>query len=157
MNKFLTAFIFISVLLAAPAANAQTEIYIKVKSAKLKASPQFWAASTADLSYGNALTVLGSQGSWLQARSKSGRIGYIHESAVSERKIELRASGSSSYAGSSSDVVLAGKGFNKEVEKQFAGSNPSANFREVDNMEKITVRDADVINFLKSGGLKADV
>lgn len=130
------------------------EVYIKIRDAKLRAEPQHYAALLESLSLGQSLTKINKKGAWIQVKSKSGASGYIHESSISDRKVVLAYSNTSGSRSNNSDVVLAGKGFNKEVEKQFALQNPKASFAEVDSMERIAVGDQDLKGFVASGGLK---
>jgi uncharacterized protein YgiM (DUF1202 family) len=133
---------------------AQEEVYIKVRSTRLRAAPQHYANSIATLSLGQALTVIKKEGAWLQTKTKDNKSGYIHESAITERKTTLALSRSASKSASASDTALAGKGFSREVEKQFASRNPNLTFADVDAMEKIVISDSTLKSFVVSGGLK---
>jgi uncharacterized protein YaaQ len=126
--------------------HAQEQAFVKVRMTKIKSRPDFLSSSVGELREGNSITVLGRENAWVKIKN-----GYIHESAVSDKQVALRSSGS---AGSdSSDLVLASKGFDSETEKRFAQQNPEVNFREVDNMEKIQVGEKDLISFIKAGKL----
>ena len=73
-------------------------------------------------------------------------------SAVTKRSVVL---GKASLDGSkpdARDVVMAGKGFNNEIEKQFAAAG-SGNFKAVDAMEQTRVSDAALRSFVASGKL----
>jgi len=56
-------------------------------------------------------------------------------------------------AASSSELQLAGKGFNPEVEKEFKNRNKEISFRWVDKMEQIRISEAEKQKFAKEGGL----
>ena len=67
----------------------------------------------------------------------------------------LRARELERVSADTSDVVLAGKGFNREVEKEYRASDPSARFDLVDKVERETrVSSSEVAQFRKSGGLR---
>jgi uncharacterized protein YgiM (DUF1202 family) len=127
---------------------------VQVRQAKLRSGPAAWSTSVGTLSYGDPLTVIGGDDPWWQVKTSKGKTGYIPTSSVSDRKIILSSVG---YSGSArvdqSDVVLAGKGFSKEVEKSFASSS-GLDYRKVDQVEKNKVSDSDINAFIKAGELK---
>jgi len=127
-------------------------LYVKVRTTKLRAQPQQWAPAVADLRYGDSATPLGKSGAWHNVQFGS-RSGYLHDSALTSRKVVLQAS--DSVAGSTDrDVVLAGKGFNSEVEKNYAAQNSSMNYSEVDKMERLTISDSEMTAFVRAGKLE---
>jgi len=138
--------LLVSIALAAP-----TPLYVKVRTTKLRAKPQQWAPAVSNLSYGDRLTLLSKEGAWKKVQFGN-RKGYIHDSALSERRIVLKASKSVS-GGDDRDVILAGKGFNKEVEKGYAAKS-GLNYAAVNAMEKITVSDSELATFAKTGQLQ---
>lgn len=81
--------------------------------------------------------------------------GYIHASAVTTRKSNV-SSGGVGGAATADEVTLAGKGFNAQVEKTYGANNASANFKAVDAMERRSVSESAVMEFLRSGGLLAE-
>lgn len=112
-------------------------VFVQVKTAKLRKEARQWAPSTADLSYGDALAVVSVQPGWLEVRTAGGTEGFIHESAVNRRKVIL-ASSRSTLADAAVDdtvVVLAGKGFNDEVERLYAKAG-AANYAAVDSVQR---------------------
>lgn len=144
-----------AVLIPGESRAAET-LQIKVKSARLRAAPQHWASGAGDLKLGDSVSPLESQNAWFKVRTAGGKVGYVHESALTDKKVVLKASGANIQGGSADDVVLAGKGFNKEVERQFAAQNPTASFAEVNRMESIKIKESEIINFMKTGGLKSN-
>lgn len=144
-------------LMFAPSVTcAADDLFVKVRSTKLRSAPQHWAPAAQSLSLGDKLTPTGeSSAGWVKARTKNGAVGYVHESTLTERRVNMRSASATGGAESASDVVLAGKGFNKQVEKEYAASNPNLDFAAVDAAERIRVDDRDVLAFLKSGGLDA--
>ena len=135
-------------------ALAQQTVYVQVRQAKLRSGPAAWSSSVATLSYGDSLTVIGGEDPWWQVKSNKGKTGYIPTSSVSDKKIVLSSVG---YSGSArvdqSDVVLAGKGFSKEVEKSFASSS-GLDYRKVNQVEKNKISESEINAFIKAGELK---
>lgn len=140
------------------ASTTRQKIFVQVENAKLRAQPQAWAKTVGDVRYGDELNVLENAGEsgaagWIKVQVRS-LSGFIHSSAITPRKVVLAGkSGGTRLGADSADIVLAGKGFNREVEGEYARSNPSLNFREVDKMERIAVADAEIINFVQMGKL----
>lgn len=140
-------------LLLIPNAHADGKYYVKVKNTKLRSAPQHFAPSLADLRLGDSVTGSDSSDEWVKVTTASKRSGYLHKATLSDVKIVTDMRNYNASA-DSSDVVLAGKGFNKEVEKSYAAKNPSMNFSEVNAMDQISISDSELISFVQSGGLK---
>ena len=133
-------------------ASDQQTVSVQVKESKLRAKPEFWASSVSDLTYGQRLVVAGSEAGWIKAQTSNGKVGYVHPSAVTEKKIVLAGTNVASSA-NNSDIVLAGKGFNSSIEKDYAAENPSLNYAAVNQMERLHVSDAELGAFLSEGQL----
>jgi hypothetical protein len=144
-------FLLLGVLIFIPASSfaASESLYVKVREAKVRAEPKQWAPSVASLKYGDRVSVVSEDGAWLKLSS-----GYLHSTAVSERKVILEASKSVNKGGDDKDVILAGKGFNKEVENSYAAKNRNLNYGEVDKMERVKVGDRELASFVGEGRLQ---
>jgi hypothetical protein len=143
--------LIISFFLPASVFAANTPLYVKVREAKVRTEPKQWAPSVASLKYGDRVSVVSEDGAWLKLSN-----GYLHSTAVSERRVVLEASKSVNKGGDDKDVILAGKGFNKEVENSYAAKNRSLNYSEVDRMEKLKVSDRELASFVGEGKLQGD-
>ena len=143
-------FLFIVFL---PALAWAENVYVTVRETQLRAKPDFLSKGAA-LRYGDSLTVLSDSQSWINVKTISGQQGYVHRSAISERRIVLKGQSSFVSSGASqNDVVMAGKGFSSEVENQYSSKNPVLDFRTVDAMERPRVAPADLSSFVKQGQL----
>lgn len=144
------------VLAAQKEPAAVKPFYVKVRESKLRQSGSYFAPITASVRYGEELTpVSAGDAQWIQVKTGKGVKGYVHISSLSDKKI-LLASATKSFFDTgydSSEVVLAGKGFNSEVEKAYAASNSGLRFDAVDAAEKLKVTQAELRAFLKEGGL----
>jgi hypothetical protein len=128
---------------------------VQVQDGKLRADPSFLGKILGSVAYGDSVTVIKQQDPWVYVSAKGGRLsGWIHNSALSEKEIILRA-GSADVAKTASqkEVALAGKGFNADVEKEFKSRNPKLNFEWVDRMEKFIVSDDEIRKFIQEGAL----
>lgn len=129
---------------------------IKVRTTQVRKSPAFFGAAVKSLSYGDTVTALEPKGDWIKiSLGKLGQ-GYVHSSAVTAQKIIRSGSPRNMSNGvDAADVVLAGKGFNPDVEKKYAAGNQNLNFSAVDKMERRSVSDLEIITFVKTGKLKS--
>jgi uncharacterized protein YgiM (DUF1202 family) len=131
---------------------------VQVQDGKLRADPSFLGKVVGSVAYGDQVTIVKQQPPWFYVSAKGGQFkGWIHESALSEKEIVLRAgSADVSKTASQKEVALAGKGFNPAVEKEFKSRNPKLSFEWVDRMEKFVVSDDEVRNFIKEGALSPE-
>ena len=129
------------------------KISVKVKDTKLRSAPKVWASGVADLKFGDTLQVVGTDASWFKVKTAKGQEGFIHPAAVTDRKIVLSSSKVASTKVDSADVVLAGKGFNQEIERAYARDNPGNNFKKVDQVGAVKISESEMRAFLKAGKL----
>ncbi len=139
-----------SALTAAPA-----DMSVQVKTVPMRATPSFLGAVVAPLNYGDRLQVLEQQGEWSKVTAPGGKTGWVHGSALTKKKIEMKAGDRSAQTAASGDeMALAGKGFNSAVEADFKAKNQNIDFTWVDKMEKMKVASEAMEQFLKDGGVK---
>jgi hypothetical protein len=148
---FMVNFLFLSLAFLTEVSSAE-EIYVQVRQTVVRAFPQYWSAKVAQLSYGEELKKLSEDEGWFKVKTTAGSQGFVHSSAVTSRRIVFAAK-SSGQNFSSSDVVLAGKGFNREVENSYANSRRGADYNSVDVVESLKVSDAAVVDFVTKGKL----
>ncbi|MFN8389809.1 MAG: SH3 domain-containing protein [Bdellovibrionota bacterium] len=145
----MSSLLFASSTLAAPDA-----LFVSVRDAKLRSRAEFWSPTTSDLAYGDQLSVLSANGDWFRVKDSRGHEGFIHQSAITDRKVVLKSSAQfSAQQADQNDVVLAGKGFNSEVEKKYAAGNHGVNFPAVNAMEQRKVSQRELADFIGSGQL----
>ena len=131
---------------------AQT-ITITVKETRVRTSPKFYAKSIFDAKRGDHLEKIGEKKGWYEVRMPSGEMGWVHSSAVEMKKLKLDSGEWVETEASPDEVALAGKGFNKEVEAEYRKNHPDLDFTWVDRMERIDIREEDIVAFLKEGKL----
>jgi SH3-like domain-containing protein len=144
------------ILLAATAlAAGPVEMSVQVKSGQVLETPSFLGKVVARLNYGDRIQVLEQQGDWSKVTAPDGQTGWIHSSALTKKKIAMKAgSQNAQTAASGDDLALAGKGFNSDVEADFKAKNRNVDFTWVDKMEKIKVPPESMQQFLKDGGIQ---
>jgi len=140
-------------LLTAPASAATMSI--QVRQTQLRATPDYFGKIISRAAYGDQVAVEGAKGSWKKVRLlKTGRTGWLNSSALSAKEIKLVAGAKGTKGtASASELQLAGKGFNPEVEKEFKNRNRQISFLWVDKMEQMVISDAEKQKFARDGGL----
>ena len=123
--------------LAAGAYAAAKMVSIQVKKGEVRSEPSYLSKVVGTLDYGDRVANLGEKDKWIKVRNSEGLTGWIHLTAVTEKKIVLSSGKSEAkLKASDEELVLAGKGFSKEVEKEYRSSNPEAAYKWVDKAEQ---------------------
>jgi uncharacterized protein YgiM (DUF1202 family) len=123
--------------------------YVTAKSIDLKTSTGFFAGKAGKVSYGEQVKVLAVNGKWaqIQSVSNSSLKGWISVSNLTSKRIT--GGGGSASA---SEIALAGKGFNQEVENAYKAEG-NLNYADVDRTEAVTVPETELLIFLEEGHL----
>lgn len=126
-------------------------LYVNVKSANLKSSTGFFASTTGTVQYTDQVRVLAVNGKWVQVRTAVGnKTGWITSASLTTKR--MAPQGSSANA-SAQEIALAGKGFSPEVEAEYKKGGGQINYTAVDEMEKVTVTERDLLTFIEEGHL----
>ncbi len=142
----------ISLLASSPALAEPA--WVQVRQSQLRTQPKFYAPSVGSVRYGDKLERVSEDGGWVKVSAGS-RQGYLPLASVSADQIVLSAAELKKVQADSSEVVMAGKGFSKEVEQQYRKQDGAARFDLVDYVEQSArVSPAEVAQFIKSGGLR---
>jgi hypothetical protein len=76
----------------------------------------------------------------------------MHMSALTTKTIALQAGKADVKTGAtSSELALAGKGFNAKVEAEFKNKNKHIDYKWVDRMEVLAIKPGQMQAFLKQG------
>ena len=148
----------VALLFVAGLSIAQTpkQMSVTVKETQVRATPSYLGRILAVLSYGDRVDVLAEQAGWARVRLPSGE-GWVHLSALSSKRIVLQSGSQNIGTGaSSSEVALAGKGFNQEVEDKYRQDN-QLDYTWVDRMGAFTVSPEEVLAFLEEGDLNTEI
>lgn len=126
---------------------------VQVRESNLREKPSFLGKIIATVHYGDSLDVLKEEDAWTQVSFGSNR-GWLHRSALTSVEIVVNPNANDvDRAANSDEIALAGKGFNKQVEERFKQQNKNISFTLVDKMEKDTLSEDEIQNFLKVGQL----
>jgi len=144
----------LSLVISITAFADQNMMSVTVREAPVRATPSFLGRILTTLVYGDRVQVVSTRGDWVQVALPSGTgNGWLAASALTKKEIVLKSGGNVSQGASSSEVALAGKGFNEQVEQQYQ-SETKLDYSEVNRMEKDTIPANKLIAFLKAGGLE---
>jgi uncharacterized protein YgiM (DUF1202 family) len=131
---------------------AGEKMSVQVKTGQLRAKPSFLGSVVATVAYADRVTVAGKQNPWLKVTDARGRTGWIHQSALTTKRIVLSAGAADVGKGvSGEELALAGKGFNSQVEAEFKAENKGIDFTWVDRMETFVVTPDEATAFLAEG------
>lgn len=126
---------------------------VQVKESPLRAGPSFLGNPVGKVSYGDKVSVLVTRSGWVEVTSPSGQRGWVHASALSEKRIAMESGTGKVGTGASTDeIALAGKGFSQQVEDEYK-STRAISFEPVDQMEKRRASRDDLLRFVEKGGL----
>ncbi|MDH7512304.1 MAG: SH3 domain-containing protein [Clostridiales bacterium] len=129
-------------------------LIVRVQSTSLRQNPKFYAPVVLALKAGEKVEKVSGQEGWVQVRTSGGVVGWVHSSAVEVQKFSLLAIDKSMKTqASASEVALAGKGFNKQVEESYRAKHGDINFVWVDRMLQIKIPASQVLEFMKQGKL----
>jgi len=127
---------------------------VKVQSTGLRSTPKFYSPAVQTLSAGQKVEKIAVQNGWIQVKTAGGVVGWVHSSAVEVPKFDLMASNTAlKTQASTSEVALAGKGFNKQVEESYRAKHKDVSFVWVDKMLQIKIAAAKIEEFMKKGKL----
>lgn len=162
MRKFLAILI---VLFFAALLQAQT-VYVSSVRANLFTAPGSGGAKTAQLSRGDSLQVLETNGKWLHVSTSSGK-GWIQSLFVSEKKPagKITVLGNAERSGrvqsrqrASSDVTAASARGLMQNENALARSRTSSvqnfNPQDLTEVESVTISENELRHFLSEGGVQ---
>lgn len=131
---------------------AGEKMSVQVRTGQLRAKPSFLGSVVASVAYADRVTVAGKQDPWLKVTDARGRTGWIHQSALTKKRIVLSAGAANVGKGvSGEELALAGKGFNSQVEAEFKAENRNIDFTWVDRMETFVVSPDEATVFLSEG------
>ncbi|MDY0164454.1 SH3 domain-containing protein [Desulfobotulus sp.] len=145
----------ILILLLVGATALASTLQVQVRSTPLREMPSFLSGVIMEIHYGQPVEVLAVQKDWQRVQVLGTRtIGWVHGSALTDRKIELASGDALSGRVSADELALAGKGFSPEVEAAFRAENQTLDYQALDRMEKIKIRPEESAFFLEVGGIE---
>jgi len=150
--------LLISSLIFASDENAEPqvgdEVAIAVQNQSIYPMPAFYASPVIPVSYGTTATINEIDGEWYRITTSLNQAGWIHRTAVTGAIQTASAGTSASGDVTSDEIMLAGRGFNQDIEATYAGEHPDLDFSLVNSMEtSYTVTPQQLFQFLVDGNL----
>lgn len=121
---------------------------VKIQEQHIFPAPVFYAQPVGELHFGEIVDVTGEEGDWFSIETAAGGTGWVHATSLTGA---LLSEGSES-TDDSDMIMLAGRGFNSDVEKAYA-ENGSLPWDLVDRIEDIEVDPGTIEAFLIEGML----
>ena len=151
MKKNILVFFMMIFCLSGIFAKVGNTMYVTSEEVTLKEKPSFFSNDLENIYYGDAVIILQEKGNWakIYLDLNSSTTGWINTSSLSKKKI---VSTSNRVSASTSELSLAGKGFNAEIESQYKISE-IVDYDAVDKLEKNMISFTLVMDFMKSGML----
>ncbi|MFA4875035.1 MAG: SH3 domain-containing protein [bacterium] len=152
-KKIIVLSALVAICMAASAAHAAKQLSVQVREVPVKAQANYMSATVGTLPYGAGVEVTGEDGNWYQISQPHG---FIPKNATGTAKPSVDAGKNYAAKGVSHDeTALAGKGFNPQVEGQYKKDNAqlAAAYAQVDRMERTTVSQGELNQFIASGKL----
>lgn len=144
----------VACLLSTQAWSATRPLSVQVKEGQLRATPSYLAKPVATVQYGDQVEEMEARGDWKKVAASNGAAGWIHESALTKKRIVLHSGDTEAQQAASSDeLALAGRGFNADVEADFKAQRDPATYKRIDQLEKVVVSESEKQAFLKAGGV----
>lgn len=141
-------------LMAAGVFSAPATMSVQVRETQLRSTPSFLGKVVGQLAYGDRVIKQASQGAWMKVTAGD-TVGWVHQSALTAKRIVLTAGQTDAQVTASSDeVALAGKGFNADVEKRFKADHQNVDFSWIDWMGTLRIEQGEMQRFLQAGGLQ---
>lgn len=142
------------ILITAVALQAQT-MSVQVEKAALRKGTSFLSPVQGFLLYATSVKVIEHKGAWVRVAAGK-RHGWVHESALFDGEIVRAAAQQQPGTEASADeIMLAGKGFNRELEAAYRSDNPTLRYDLVDAVQSQVTDAARLKAFAEAGELDA--
>jgi hypothetical protein len=134
------------------------QVAIAVQNQFIYPMPAFYASPTQPVSYGTLAVIQEVRGEWFKVTTALDKTGWIHSTAVTGAIESSSGDASASGSVTSDEIMLAGRGFNRDIEETYAGEHPELDFSVVDMMESSwKVSSDELYQFLLEGNLIEDM
>lgn len=119
---------------------------VMIRQQHIFPTPVFYAKPVGELVFGSVVNITGEQGDWYSIETDDEITGWAHATALTGAVLSQGTQGTDD----SDMIMLAGRGFNSDVEESYA-SGRDLPWDEVDAIESITVEPSDLGAFLSEG------
>ena len=144
--------VILVMVLAAAVFSGDTEIEVggnatvKIREQHIFPTPVFYAQPIGELAFGSVVDIISAQGDWFSIEAAGGVTGWVHTTALTGAVLSEGSQGTDD----SDMIMLAGRGFNDDVESSYA-EGKDLPWDKVDTIEDITVEPSSLESFLIDG------
>jgi len=150
-TKSLALAVFLALACAALAYAAAKTMSVAIRDAQLRETPSFLGKIVGPAPYAQQVEIVEEKGDWDKVAAPGGSTGWLHVSALSDKKLALASgAGDASQAVSGKEMALAGKGFNAQVEAEYRRGH-GAGYEWIDKMGKVAYPPEALMAFLAQG------
>ncbi len=151
MKYLITILVLITVITGSAFAE-ETEIVVggnatvMIREQYIFPTPVFYAQPVGELVFGSVVEITEEQGDWFGIKAADGTEGWAHTTALTGAVLSEGSQGTDD----SDMIMLAGRGFNDDVEASYA-SGKDLPWDQVDAIEAITIEPSEMETFLIDG------
>jgi len=147
--KLILILLTAAVSLAAADISVGDTATVKTRDQSLFPRPVHYAGPIATVDFGTEVSIIGEQGAWFQVQLPGGTQGWLHSTSLTGAVLSRGSSGGEQDPDM---IMLAGRGFNADVEASYA-QEANLRFDLVDRMEQLKTSPEAVGAFLAAVGL----
>jgi hypothetical protein len=144
MTKSVLWAVLLAVACAALAFAGGKTMSVAIRDAQLRETPSFLGKIIGPVPYAGQVEVVEEKGDWDKVAAPGGNTGWLHVSALSDKKIALASGGLDAAQG------VSGKGFNAQVETDYRRGH-AGNYEWIDKMGRVTYPPEALAAFLAQG------
>jgi hypothetical protein len=119
---------------------------VKIRDQHIFPTPVFYAEPVGDLTFGTVVQVVAEQGDWFSITAPGSIHGWVHTTSLTGAILSQGSQGTDD----SDMIMLAGRGFNSDVEGAYA-EGKDLPWADVDKIEELTVEPSTLLVFLTEG------
>lgn len=155
MRFMIAGMAFMAILAQPMLADVLKTLSVQVREGQVRATPSFLGKMVARVAYGDRVDMLEDRDTWKKVSIPGRQLqGWMHTSALTTKKVVLKAGQADVQTSASRDeLVLAGKGFNEQVETAFKKENRTLDYTWINHMEGFKVSPEEIRIFLARGKL----
>lgn len=134
------------IFLIFPAYGLAESLTVKTDKAAIRSRPSFISEIVANVTHNSSVDVLKEQGAWRMIEFGPHE-GWMHVLSLIQPERKFQAGKTIDHRVSSTEISLAGKGFNSEIEKAYKKQHGNRGYAWLNKMEKVKVTSAQLEQF----------
>ncbi|MBN1509086.1 MAG: SH3 domain-containing protein [Sedimentisphaerales bacterium] len=145
--------VFIVLLTISVGTTLAGPMSVRLRTTQVRATPSHLGSAVATVTYGDVVQAGSKKNGWYPVATADGKMGWLHEGALTKKAVTMRAGVGDTATGASQDeVALAGKGFNEQVEAEVRKKG-TLDYTWVDRMAAFNMTSEQLMKFRLEGHL----